>query len=126
MLRWFWRPAPESAEAANGLGAALHNEIRIEGGRVKDSNFHTYRSLRIHEMPEVEVHIVPSGEAPTAPGVARASAQAAFIAALKVAFSQIAVSMSGSRWTGRPARPKASASDIVSWGMSSGARSCST
>jgi isoquinoline 1-oxidoreductase beta subunit len=51
-----------------GLGAALHNEIRIEKGRVKDSNFRTYRSLRLEEMPDVEVHIVPSGEAPTGVG----------------------------------------------------------
>ena len=44
-----------------GLGAALHNELVLDGGRVKQSNFHDYRSLRIHEMPEVEVHIVASG-----------------------------------------------------------------
>jgi isoquinoline 1-oxidoreductase beta subunit len=51
-----------------GLGAALHNELVLESGRVKQSNFHDYRSLRIHEMPRVEVHIVPSTEAPTGVG----------------------------------------------------------
>ncbi len=51
-----------------GLGAALHNELVLEAGRVKQSNFHDYRSLRIHEMPEVEVHIVPSTEPPTGVG----------------------------------------------------------
>jgi isoquinoline 1-oxidoreductase beta subunit len=51
-----------------GLGAALHDEILLEEGRVVQSNFHDYRSLRIHEMPRVEVHIVPSGEPPTGVG----------------------------------------------------------
>ncbi len=51
-----------------GLGAALHNEIVLEEGRVRESNFHDYRPLRIHEMPEVEVHIVPSAEPPTGVG----------------------------------------------------------
>lgn len=51
-----------------GLGAALHDEIVLEDGRVRESNFHDYRSIRIQEMPEIEVHIVPSGEAPTGVG----------------------------------------------------------
>ena len=34
-------------------------------GRAAQRNFDTYRSLRIHEMPKVEVHIVPSTVAPT-------------------------------------------------------------
>ena len=51
-----------------GLGAALHDEIVLEKGRVRESNFHNYRSLRLHEMPEVEVHIVKSGESPTGVG----------------------------------------------------------
>jgi isoquinoline 1-oxidoreductase beta subunit len=52
-----------------GLGAALFNEINIEeGGRVREANFDTYRSLRIHEMPEVEVAIVKSSEPPTGVG----------------------------------------------------------
>jgi isoquinoline 1-oxidoreductase beta subunit len=51
-----------------GLGAALYNEITLEKGRVVESNFHDYRPLRIGEMPPVEVHIVPSREAPTGVG----------------------------------------------------------
>ncbi|GAB4557332.1 MAG: xanthine dehydrogenase family protein molybdopterin-binding subunit [Haliangiales bacterium] len=52
-----------------GLGAALYSEINIEdGGDVREANFNTYRSLRIHEMPEVEVDIVKSSEAPTGIG----------------------------------------------------------
>ena len=51
-----------------GLAAALHGEIVLEEGRVRQSNFHDYRVLRIHEMPRVEVHIVPSAESPTGVG----------------------------------------------------------
>jgi CO/xanthine dehydrogenase Mo-binding subunit len=47
-----------------GLSAALWNEIEIEAGRVKQSNFNDYRSLRMNETPPVEVHLVPSGDAP--------------------------------------------------------------
>jgi isoquinoline 1-oxidoreductase subunit beta len=51
-----------------GLGAALHNEILLDKGLVVQSNFHDYRPLRIHEMPAVEVHIVPSANPPTGIG----------------------------------------------------------
>jgi isoquinoline 1-oxidoreductase subunit beta len=47
-----------------GLTAALFGEITIDKGRVKQSNFNDYRMLRIDEAPAIEVHIVPSGEAP--------------------------------------------------------------
>jgi isoquinoline 1-oxidoreductase beta subunit len=45
-----------------GLTAALYGAITLKDGRVEQSNFHDYRLLRIHEMPAVEVHIVPSEE----------------------------------------------------------------
>jgi isoquinoline 1-oxidoreductase beta subunit len=51
-----------------GLGTALWSEITLDKGRVVQSNFHDYKSLRIDEMPKVEVHIVPSAEAPTGVG----------------------------------------------------------
>lgn len=51
-----------------GLAAALHGEITLEEGVVQQSNFHDYEVLRINEMPAVEVHIVPSTEAPTGVG----------------------------------------------------------
>jgi len=47
-----------------GLTAALKGAIDIQGGRVVQSNFHDYQMLRLAEMPVVEVHIVPSNEAP--------------------------------------------------------------
>jgi isoquinoline 1-oxidoreductase subunit beta len=51
-----------------GLSPVLASEITLEDGRVVQSNFHDYEVLRIGEMPEVEVHIVPSDAAPTGVG----------------------------------------------------------
>lgn len=47
-----------------GLGAALSNEITIQNGRVQQSNFNNYPSLRQNQVPIVEVHLVPSQEKP--------------------------------------------------------------
>lgn len=41
---------------------------QVEGGVVEQSNFDTYRSLRIGEMPDVEVAIIASTENPTGIG----------------------------------------------------------
>ena len=51
-----------------GLGAALKGAITLKGGAVEQANFDTYGVLRISEMPKVEVHIVPSAEAPSGVG----------------------------------------------------------
>lgn len=51
-----------------GLGHILYAEQPIESGAPVSANFDTYRSLRINEMPEVKVTIVPSTEAPTGVG----------------------------------------------------------
>jgi isoquinoline 1-oxidoreductase subunit beta len=56
-----------------GLGAVMYGAITLKNGRVEQDNFNNYRVLRINEMPKVEVHIMPSAEAPTGvgePGVA--------------------------------------------------------
>jgi isoquinoline 1-oxidoreductase subunit beta len=56
-----------------GLGAVLYGAITLKNGHVEQDNFNNYRVLRINEMPRIEVHIVPSAEAPTGvgePGVA--------------------------------------------------------
>jgi len=47
-----------------GVTAALYGEITIDKGRVRQSNFHDYRMLRIDQAPAIEVHVIPSGEAP--------------------------------------------------------------
>ncbi|MFZ0603818.1 MAG: molybdopterin cofactor-binding domain-containing protein, partial [Roseiarcus sp.] len=47
-----------------GVTAALYGEITIAKGRVEQANFDTYQMLRINEAPAIEVHIVPSSEAP--------------------------------------------------------------
>jgi len=51
-----------------GLTALYYSEIELKAGRAVQRNFDTYRSLRIHEMPKVEVHIAPSTEKPTGVG----------------------------------------------------------
>jgi isoquinoline 1-oxidoreductase beta subunit len=52
-----------------GLGAVLFDEITLgEGGKIMQSNFHDYRSLRINEMPHVEVSVIASTQAPTGVG----------------------------------------------------------
>ena len=56
-----------------GLGAIRFGAITLDKGKVEQDNFNGYRVLRINEMPNVEVHIVPSAEVPTGvgePGVA--------------------------------------------------------
>jgi isoquinoline 1-oxidoreductase beta subunit len=51
-----------------GLSAALVSRITLDDGRVEQSNFDDYEVLRMGQMPEVEVHIVPSTEQPTGVG----------------------------------------------------------
>ncbi|BAN48923.1 xanthine dehydrogenase family protein molybdopterin-binding subunit [Metapseudomonas resinovorans] len=51
-----------------GLAAALHGAITLKDGVVEQSNFHDFQVLRMNEMPVVEVHIVPSAQAPTGVG----------------------------------------------------------
>jgi isoquinoline 1-oxidoreductase subunit beta len=65
-----------------GLTSALYNRITIENGAVQQSNFDDYPVIRITDTPRIEVHIIPSHEAPggigepgvpsTAPAVANA------------------------------------------------------
>jgi isoquinoline 1-oxidoreductase beta subunit len=51
-----------------GLTAALHSAITIDRGRVQQTNFNDYKMLRFDEMPEVEVHMIPSELPPTGAG----------------------------------------------------------
>jgi isoquinoline 1-oxidoreductase subunit beta len=51
-----------------GLGHILFAEVPLADGRPVPKNFDRYRSLRINEMPDVEVAIVKSSEHPTGVG----------------------------------------------------------
>jgi isoquinoline 1-oxidoreductase beta subunit len=47
-----------------GLSAALWGDISIVGGQVQQSNFNSYRVVRGDEMPDLDVHLIESDEAP--------------------------------------------------------------
>ena len=51
-----------------GLTSTLKGEITIEKGAVAQSNFHEFELLQMHEMPKVEIYIVPSLEPPGGAG----------------------------------------------------------
>jgi isoquinoline 1-oxidoreductase beta subunit len=57
-----------------GVTAALYGKITLKDGRVEQTNFDTYRILRINEAPAIEVHIVQSFEPPGGMGEAGTSA----------------------------------------------------
>ncbi len=67
-----------------GLTAALYGEISIHRGSVAQSNFHDYQMLRMNESPEIETHIINSGESiggagePGTPAIAAALANAIY------------------------------------------------
>ncbi|MFM7295162.1 MAG: molybdopterin cofactor-binding domain-containing protein [Burkholderiales bacterium] len=44
-----------------GLGAALYQECTVKDGRIVETNFHEYPSLKLADMPKVETLIVASG-----------------------------------------------------------------
>jgi isoquinoline 1-oxidoreductase subunit beta len=77
-----------------GLTAALRGAVTLRNGRVVESNYHDYPMLRMPEMPAVEVHLVPSGDAPggvgepgvppIAPAVANAVFQATGVRARRL------------------------------------------
>lgn len=51
-----------------GLSACLKQQVTFAGGRVQQTNFNSYRSLRMFESPRIETYIVPSTEEPTGVG----------------------------------------------------------
>jgi len=65
-----WVVHPDTIKAqmegglAYGLAAALKGEITINNGRVVQSTFADYQPLRHNEMPQTDVFIVPSVDAP--------------------------------------------------------------
>jgi isoquinoline 1-oxidoreductase beta subunit len=63
-----------------GISGALWGEITLKNGRVEQSNFNTYRALRMNETPPIEVHLVRNGEAPGGIGEPGTAATAAALA----------------------------------------------
>ncbi len=45
-----------------GLSALFYGECTVKDGRIEQTNFHDYNSMRIAEMPKVESIIMPSGD----------------------------------------------------------------
>ena len=63
------------------LSAALFGEITVENGAVVQSNFHDYDSVRLANMPEVEVELLRSEEIVGGAGEAAVPATAPAVAA---------------------------------------------
>jgi len=86
-----WAVNPDTVEAQvesgiiYGLTAALYGEITIENGRVAQNNFPDYEMVRMADAPEIDVHIVESGEAlgglgePSTPPLAAAVSNGLYI-----------------------------------------------
>jgi isoquinoline 1-oxidoreductase subunit beta len=51
-----------------GLTAAVKDGITFQNGQAQQANYNRYRLLRINETPPIEVHLVPSAQAPTGVG----------------------------------------------------------
>ncbi|MEO3415656.1 molybdopterin cofactor-binding domain-containing protein [Roseovarius sp. CAU 1744] len=51
-----------------GLGHAMRDQITLTDGAVDQYNFPDYEPLRIGDIAQIDVHIVPSAEAPTGVG----------------------------------------------------------
>jgi isoquinoline 1-oxidoreductase beta subunit len=53
---------------AFALSATLGNEITFRDGQIEQSNFDDFPILRIGDMPEIEVHILPNNRSPQGVG----------------------------------------------------------
>ncbi|MFT8932485.1 MAG: molybdopterin cofactor-binding domain-containing protein [Acetobacter syzygii] len=64
-----------------GFSAALYNEITLEGGRVQQNNFNTWRIMRMNEAPrKIDVLLMPSAEDPGGIGEVGTAAAAPVLA----------------------------------------------
>jgi isoquinoline 1-oxidoreductase beta subunit len=57
-----------SGGTIDGLSTALHQGIRVEAGRIVQSNFSDYPLLRLAQAPDVEVEILRTDFAPSGAG----------------------------------------------------------
>ena len=51
-----------------GLSAAIEQKITVTDGQIDQGNFDTFGALRMHQSPDIEVHIVDSGNEPSGVG----------------------------------------------------------
>jgi isoquinoline 1-oxidoreductase beta subunit len=69
-----------------GLAAAMQGEITFEDGKVQQTNFHSYDSIRMHQAPPIQVRVLENGAKirgvgePGTPPAAPALANAIFAA----------------------------------------------
>ena len=52
----------------DGLGHAMYGQLTFKDGVTQQNNFHSYRLIRMNEIPEVEVYFVDNGIDPTGLG----------------------------------------------------------
>ncbi|WP_027391133.1 xanthine dehydrogenase family protein molybdopterin-binding subunit [Aquimarina latercula] len=52
----------------DGIGHAMYGDFSFENGEPQDTNFNTYRLIRMNETPVVETHFIESDIAPTGLG----------------------------------------------------------
>ena len=63
-----------------GLSSAMFNEVTLTSGAVDQTNFDTYRALRINETPKIEVFHIQNNEQPGGVGEAATAAAAGALA----------------------------------------------
>jgi len=68
-----------------GSTAALYGEITLDKGQVTQSNFDTYRVLRMRDTPPIEIHLMDSTEKPG--GLGETGCAAAFPALANAVFA---------------------------------------
>jgi isoquinoline 1-oxidoreductase beta subunit len=65
---WYVNPdiirAQVEGSIVMALGAAVNHATHFKDGKVVERNFNTYSMPRIHEIPEIEVHIMENNEKP--------------------------------------------------------------
>lgn len=81
-----------------GVSSALRERITVANGRVQQGNFDSYQLLRMHEAPQIEVHIVASNEDPG--GVGEPGTSGAIAAVANAVFAA-----TGKRITSLPIDP---------------------
>lgn len=52
----------------DGIGHSMYGDFSFKDGVPQDTNFNTYRLIRMNETPKVEIHFIDNGLAPTGLG----------------------------------------------------------